>query len=60
MGTDAGAPGRPGPAQEVRTLIRVPREDSEELFARLRTIQQRRSSRRLPLVRVSVNPPELF
>ncbi|WP_075889435.1 primosomal protein N' family DNA-binding protein [Actinomyces provencensis] len=49
-----------GAATQVRTLVRVPREGSPALFERLREVQQQRSSRKLPLVRISVNPPELF
>lgn len=45
---------------EVRTLVRVRPEEAPDLLASLREVQQQRSSRRLPLVRISVNPPELF
>lgn len=47
-------------AGEVRALVRAPREAASELLAGLARIQQHRAAHRLPLIRVTVNPPELF
>lgn len=44
----------------VRTILRWPKEGAASGLATLRRIQQSRSSRRLPQVRLTVNPPELF
>lgn len=47
-------------AEKVRTLIRTTRQDTPSLLEQLRTIQQRRSAHKDPLVKITVNPPELF
>lgn len=52
--------GGTGEEEEVRTLVRTTREGAPQVLARLREVQQRRAARRQPLVRVTVNPPELF
>lgn len=44
----------------VRTLIRSAREQTPDVLRALRHVQQSRSSRRQGLVRLTVNPPELF
>jgi len=57
----AGARGVPaGEDAPVRALVRAPRENSSELLGALSRTQQHRAAHRLPLVRVTVNPPELF
>ncbi len=57
----AGARGSPaGQSGQVRALVRAPRERAGELLGALARIQQHRGAHRLPLVRVTVNPPELF
>ena len=75
LGTVVRPPGRdrPGPPQsagdgdfqdggagEVRTLLRAPHDRAPDLLASLARLQQHRASRRLPMVRITVNPPELF
>lgn len=44
----------------LRGLIRVDHQNSQQLLDQLRSIQQVRSARKLPLVKMTVNPPELF
>lgn len=44
----------------VRALVRVPHTESAQTLHTLSTIQQGRSAKKLPLIRVTVNPPELF
>ena len=45
---------------EVRALVRSTRARSADLLEALRGVQQRRSAHKRPMVRMSVNPPELF
>lgn len=45
---------------EVRALVRASRARSAELLEALRGIQQVRSAHKRPMLRMSVNPPELF
>ena len=45
---------------EVRALLRTSRASTGRLLDALREIQRTRASRRRPLVRATVNPPELF
>lgn len=49
-----------GAADQVRTLLRTDRAGAPALLAELRTRQQVRAAHRRPLVRISINPPELF
>lgn len=46
--------------ERVRTLLRIAKADTAQALAELRKIQQSRSAHKEPLVKVSVNPPELF
>ena len=46
--------------ERVRTLLRIAKVDTARALSELRTIQQSRSAHKEPLVKVSVNPPELF
>ena len=48
------------PDEQVRALVRASLKESSTLLEALSGIQQVRSSKRLPLVKVTVNPPELF
>jgi primosomal protein N' (replication factor Y) (superfamily II helicase) len=55
----APAPDRAGGADEepqVRVIVRVPRRFGHELGEALRTVQRTRSARKLPTVRVQVDP----
>lgn len=55
--------GSPRPGEEggeVRALLRTPRAATARLLDALREVQRSRASRRRPLVRITVNPPELF
>lgn len=45
---------------EVRALVRATRARSADLLDALRCIQQLRSAHKRPMLRMSVNPPELF
>ncbi|MFC7580412.1 primosomal protein N' [Schaalia naturae] len=45
---------------EVRALVRVAHGDAPGLLGALARIQQHRAAHRLPMVRITVNPPELF
>lgn len=47
-------------AVEVRVLVRSTRARSADLLEALRSIQQVRSAHKRPMLRMSVNPPELF
>ncbi|WP_026461074.1 hypothetical protein [Schaalia suimastitidis] len=44
----------------VRSLIRFSKDEAAAGLARLKAIQQRRAARKLTLVKITVNPPELF
>lgn len=45
---------------EVRALLRAERRDTHELLEELRIAQQKRAAKKMPFVRITVNPPELF
>lgn len=47
-------------ATTVRALIRAEPAERDRVLAQLAAVQAHRSSRKLPPVRLSVNPPELF
>lgn len=65
-----GIPGRKGAAADQlraegttgkwRALMRYPLEGSAKGLREIRECQQSRSARKMPLIRVSINPPELF
>lgn len=58
---EPGTSGRSGTdGGEVRALLRTSRASTGRLLDALREIQRTRASRRRPLVRATVNPPELF
>ncbi|WP_432498472.1 primosomal protein N' [Kineococcus gypseus] len=52
-------PERPGTAPAVRSVVRVPRAASAELARALKAVVAGRSARKLPLVRVRVDPAEI-
>ncbi|WP_432502663.1 primosomal protein N' [Kineococcus arenarius] len=52
-------PERPGTAPVVRTVVRVPHEASTDLARALKTVTAGRSVRKLPLVRVRVDPQQI-
>ncbi|WP_380176694.1 primosomal protein N' [Kineococcus sp. DHX-1] len=52
-------PDRPGQAPAVRSVVRVPREHSAELATAVKTVTAGRSVRKLPLVRVRVDPLQI-
>ncbi|QWC86696.1 primosomal protein N' [Nocardioidaceae bacterium] len=56
----AGPPGHSGEEAPVRALVRVPRTHGAALSHVLREAQARRSARKLPVVRVQVDPPLLL
>lgn len=60
MGVVPRAHGDGTEVEQVRCLIRSPQSTHIELLASLRTIQQERSAKKCPLVKMTVNPPELF
>lgn len=45
---------------QVRALLRAHRHGTPELIDRLRVVQQERAAKKMPLIRITVNPPELF
>ena len=49
-----------GEENEVRTLVRSPLAGAASMLAVLSDIRRSRSARKVPLVKMSVNPPELF
>ena len=51
---------REGEENEVRTLVRSPLAGATSMLAVLTEIRRSRSARKVPLVKMSVNPPELF
>lgn len=51
---------RGGEEDEVRALLRTRRGSTPALLDALREVQRSRASHRRPLVRATVNPPELF
>ena len=51
---------REGEENEVRTLVRSPLAGAASMLAVLTDIRRSRSARKVPLVKMSVNPPELF
>ena len=57
-GRDAGHASPDG--GEVRALLRTTRAQTPQLLDALREVQRSRASHRRPLVRATVNPPELF
>ncbi|WP_432573122.1 primosomal protein N' [Kineococcus sp. SYSU DK005] len=52
-------PPRPGTVEQVRTVVRVPRPASVELARALKAVTAGRSARKLPLVRVRVDPQQI-
>ncbi|NAZ88210.1 primosome assembly protein PriA [Kineococcus sp. T90] len=52
-------PPRPGAAEQVRTVVRVPRPASAELARALKAVTAGRSVRKLPVVRVRVDPQQI-
>lgn len=60
LGTVEHRPAGEGQEVTVRTLIRVANEDAGRLTGQLADIQRTRASRKLKVVKISVNPPELF
>ena len=60
VGTVAVPATREGEESQVRTLVRAPLPDSAQMLASLADIRRSRSARKAPLVKMSVNPPELF
>ena len=60
MGTVVRLAAREGEEHEVRTLVRTEREGAAAMLAVLTDIRRSRSARKVPLVKMSVNPPELF
>ncbi|MCI7672071.1 MAG: primosomal protein N' [Schaalia hyovaginalis] len=47
-------------APRARALVRCDHADSAKVFANIWAVMQHRSSKRLPPLRLTVNPPELF
>ena len=60
VGTVVRAATREGEENEVRTLVRTPLAGAASMLAVLTGIRRSRSARKVPLVKMSVNPPELF
>ncbi|WP_432484439.1 primosomal protein N' [Kineococcus esterisolvens] len=52
-------PERPGTAPAVRTVVRVPRAASADLARALKSVTAGRSARKLPVVRVRVDPQQI-
>ena len=60
VGTVVRPATRQGEENEVRTLVRTPLAGAASMLAVLTDIRRSRSARKVPLVKMSVNPPELF
>ena len=60
VGTVVRPATREGEENEVRTLVRTPLAGAGSMLAVLTDIRRSRSARKVPLVKMSVNPPELF
>ena len=60
VGTVVRPATREGEENEVRTLVRTPLAGAASMLAVLTDIRRSRSARKVPLVKMSVNPPELF
>ena len=60
VGTVVRPATREGEENEVRTLVRTPLAGAASMLAVLADIRRSRSARKVPLVKMSVNPPELF
>lgn len=60
LGTHVTSPADEDSPEQVRTLIRASKEDTPTLLEALARVQQERSSRKLPVIKMVVNPPELF
>ena len=60
VGTVVRPATREGEEHEVRTLVRTPLAGAASMLAVLTDIRRSRSARKVPLVKMSVNPPELF
>lgn len=60
VGTVVRPASREGEENEVRTLVRSALEASTTMLSVLADIRRSRSARKVPLVKMSVNPPELF
>ena len=60
VGTIVRPATREGEENEVRTLVRTPLAGAASMLAVLTDIRRSRSARKVPLVKMSVNPPELF
>lgn len=60
VGTIVRPATREGEENEVRTLVRTPLAGAGSMLAVLTDIRRSRSARKVPLVKMSVNPPELF
>ena len=60
VGTVVRPATREGEENEVRTLVRTPLAGAAAMLAVLADIRRSRSARKAPLVKMSVNPPELF
>ena len=60
VGTVVRPATREGEENEVRTLVRTPLAGAAAMLAVLADIRRSRSARKVPLVKMSVNPPELF
>lgn len=60
VGTVAVPATREGEENQVRTLVRAPLPGTADMLAALDRVRRSRSARKAPLVKMSVNPPELF
>ena len=60
VGTVAIPATREGEQNQVRTLVRTPLPETAAMLQVLTDIRRSRSARKVPLVKMSVNPPELF
>lgn len=60
VGTVAVPASHEGEEHQVRTLVRTSLPDTAAMLATLTDIRRSRSARKAPLVKMSVNPPELF
>jgi hypothetical protein len=60
VGTVAVPATREGEENQVRTLVRTPLPGTADMLAALDRVRRSRSARKAPLVKMSVNPPELF
>ena len=60
VGTVVRPATREGEENEVRTLVRTPLAGASSMLSVLTDIRRSRSARKVPLVKMSVNPPELF